>query len=191
MILGYPPRPPRRSKKGGQASFHNEVRQEIEPLIGPCSAQGTDFETLKARLNADRSDFLEPGGIAPATLRRAMWTGEAKPLRRFWDRCDWNEPIYHCPACGNGFSPRDGSLGIQQSSLSPGVMRMVANVAARVSFNESSTILGEQADERADERAAVTVDPKQIECRAEALGREVAADVVSRNGRNRDSHPLR
>ena len=37
--------------------------------------------------------ILEPGGIAPSALRRAMWTGEAKPLRRFWDRCDWNEPI--------------------------------------------------------------------------------------------------
>ena len=130
--------------------------------------------------------IVEPGGIAPSALRRAMWTGEAKPLRRFWDRCDWNEPIYYCPACGNGFSPRDGSLGIQQSSLSPGVIRMVADVAARVSFNESSTILGELADER----AAVTVDPKQIECRAEALIRE-AADVVSRNGRNRDFHSLR
>ena len=46
-------------------------------------------------------------------------------------------------------NPRDGSLGIQQSSLSPGVMRMVANVAARVSFNESGTLLGELADELA------------------------------------------
>lgn len=47
-------------------------------------------------------------------------------------------------------------------------MRMVANVAARVSFDESGTLLGELA--------TVTVDPKQIERRAEALGREVAAD---------------
>ena len=47
-------------------------------------------------------------------------------------------------------------------------MRMVANVAARVSFEESSILLSELA--------AVKVDPKQVERRAEALGHQVAED---------------
>lgn len=75
---------------------------------------------------------------------------------------------YHCAACGQGSCPRDVSLGIGHGSLSPGVLRMVASVGARVSFAESSLLL--------DQLAAVTVDPKQVERQAEALGREVAAD---------------
>ena len=75
---------------------------------------------------------------------------------------------YHCAACGQGSCPRDVSLGIGHGSLSPGVLRMVASVGARVSFEESSLLL--------DQLAAVTVDPKQVERQAEALGREVAAD---------------
>ena len=61
-------------------------------------------------------------------------------------------------------------------------MRMVVNVAPKVSFDESGALLSELA--------VAPVDPKQIECRAEALGCEVAADVVYRNGRNRDSPSL-
>ena len=75
---------------------------------------------------------------------------------------------YHCSACGHGFCPRDSTLGLHHGSLSPGVLRMVAAVGARVSFAESSILL--------DQLAAVTVDSKQVERHAEALGREVADD---------------
>jgi len=75
---------------------------------------------------------------------------------------------YHCAACGQGSCPRDRALGLSPSMLSPGVTRMVGQVAARVSFAESSALL--------QELAGLRVDAKHVERAAEALGREVAQD---------------
>jgi hypothetical protein len=52
---------------------------------------------------------------------------------------------YHCPACGTGFCPRDRALGLQGESLTPGVLRMVGQVEARVSFEEGHELLTELA----------------------------------------------
>ena len=123
---------------------------------------------LEAHLNADRSDYSGTRRNCPCGSQARYVDRRGKTLESVLGPLRLERAYYHCPACGNGFSPRDGSLGIQQSSLSPGVLRMVANVAARVSFDESSILLRELA--------AVTVDPKQVERRAETLGREVAAD---------------
>lgn len=75
---------------------------------------------------------------------------------------------YHCPACGEGFCPRDLALGMGRASLSPGVLRMVAKVGAMVSFQEGSVLLAELA--------GITVNTKQVERSAEALGSEIAED---------------
>jgi hypothetical protein len=75
---------------------------------------------------------------------------------------------YHCAACEKGFCPRDRALGLQDGSLSPGVLRMVGQVGAMVSFEEGHELLAELA--------GVEVPTKQVERAAEALGREVAED---------------
>ena len=75
---------------------------------------------------------------------------------------------YHCEGCSSGFCPRDRALGLEDSSLSPAVTRMVGRVGAMVSFAEGSELM--------QELAAVPVDPKQVERTAEALGREIAQD---------------
>jgi hypothetical protein len=75
---------------------------------------------------------------------------------------------FYCAACRQGFCPRDRQLGLQESSLSPAVTRMVAAVGAMVSFQEGSQLL--------EELAGVGVDAKQVERAAEALGAEIAAD---------------
>ena len=75
---------------------------------------------------------------------------------------------YHCESCRTGFCPRDRTLGIDETTLSPAATRMTAAAAARVSFQEASTLL--------DELAGLAVDPKQVERTAEALGRAIAAD---------------
>jgi hypothetical protein len=64
--------------------------------------------------------------------------------------------------------PRDRSLGLEGSSLSPALTRMVGLVGAMVSFVEGSELMRELA--------GVMVDAKQVERTAEALGREIAAD---------------
>ena len=74
---------------------------------------------------------------------------------------------YHCSACGHGCCPRDHSLGLHGSSLSPGVLRMTGSTAALVSFAESSELLAELA--------GVRVEAKQVERCAEALGSQIAA----------------
>ena len=75
---------------------------------------------------------------------------------------------YHCASCRTGFCPRDRTLGIDETTLSPAATRMTAAAAARVSFKEASTLL--------DELAGLAVDPKQVERTAEALGRAIATD---------------
>src|SRR5208282_2975296 len=75
---------------------------------------------------------------------------------------------YHCSSCGHGFCPRDGQLGIENTSLSPARTRMVGTVGALVSFQEGS--------ERLTELVGVAVDAKQVERSAAALGKQIAED---------------
>ena len=79
---------------------------------------------------------------------------------------------YHCDACGHGFAPRDRELGFGSGGLSPAVLRMVGRAAGEVSFSRAASLL--------HELAAVNVDAKTVERRAEALGREIAADERER-----------
>ena len=123
---------------------------------------------VAGKLNADPSDHQGPrlacacGGTAryagrrPRTFTTAL--GELT-LERAW---------YHCAHCGHGFAPRDRALGMDGTSLSPAVLRMVGITAARTSFAGSSGLLRELA--------GLAVSPKTVERHAEALGREVAAD---------------
>ena len=73
---------------------------------------------------------------------------------------------YNCPGCGHGLFPRDRALGLGDSSLSPLLVRSIGTVASMVSFQESSELLGELA--------GLTIDAKQVERTAEALGNEIA-----------------
>ena len=59
-------------------------------------------------------------------------------------------------------------LGLTERSLSPGVVRMIGQSAARLSFAESRQLLWELAQ--------VAVSVKQVERTAESLGRQIAAD---------------
>ena len=123
---------------------------------------------LEQRLNADTSDYGGPerpcpcGGSAPYHGRREKTFESALgPLRL-------ERAYYHCARCQSGFCPRDRSLGLTGSSLTPGVLRMTASTAALVSFQESSGLL--------HELAGVEVSAKQVERVAEALGAEIAVD---------------
>ena len=75
---------------------------------------------------------------------------------------------YDCADCEGGFCPRDRALGMEGTSLSPGVTRMVGLTAWMASFEES--------DELVRELAGVAVGAKRVERVAEALGREIARD---------------
>ena len=123
---------------------------------------------LEQRLNADTSDHAGPeqpcscGGSAQYHGRHEKTFESALgPLRL-------ERAYYHCERCESGFCPRDRALGLEGSSLSPGVLRMTASTAALVSFEESSGLL--------HELAGVEVSAKQVERVAEGLGAEIAVD---------------
>ncbi|MBM3985722.1 MAG: ISKra4 family transposase [Planctomycetes bacterium] len=165
-------------KRGLCAALQAEVETEVERLIGAGSVDALDFEAvetalrarvlrlaaraLETRLNADRSDHAGPSlpcacgaparyaGRRPKTVVTAL--GVLRPERAY----------YVCGECGAGFCPRDRALGISDSHLSPGVLRMVGVVGASVSFAEGSGLLRELA--------GLEVTAKDVERGAEGLG---------------------
>ena len=157
---------------------------EIEALVGRQAVDQLDLEALEMavrqqalqlaaravepRLNADTGDYAGPrlpcpcGGEARYAGRRSKRFHSALGslhLQRAYD---------HCGSCRGGFCPRDRTLGLENSSLSPAVTRMVGTVGALVSFQEGSELL--------QELAGVAVDAKQVERTAEGWGTEIAAD---------------
>ncbi len=120
------------------------------------------------RLNADTSDHAGP--TTPCACGQpARYAGRHdKTFERVLGPLTLSRASSHCAACETGFCPRDHALGLQDGSLSPGVLRMVGQVGAMVSFEEGHELL--------TELAGVDVPPKQVARAAEALGREVAAD---------------
>ena len=123
---------------------------------------------VEQRLNADLSDYCGPGRACPACDQPARYAGRhPKTFQSVLGPLTLQRAYYHCAACRAGVFPRDAALGLDGSSLSPGVLRMLGSTAALVSFAETSALLRELA--------GLQVDTKQVERCAEALGREIAA----------------
>lgn len=123
---------------------------------------------LEQRLNADTSDYAGPHMACRCGQSARYVDRRSKTLHSALGPLQLERAYYHCSACGQGFCPRDRSLGLQDTSLSPAVTRMVATVGALVSFEEGSELLRELA--------GVAVPTKQVERVAEALGAEIAED---------------
>jgi Uncharacterised protein family (UPF0236) len=176
-------------KRGLQAAFTAEIVAEIEALIGTGQGEPWDLEAIESaarrealrvaaraiegRFNADHSDEGGPrvacscGDDARYVERRAKtFVSVLGPLRL-------ERAYYHCATCGRGFCPRDCSLGLERSSLSPALTRMVGLVGSITSFQEGSELLWELA--------SVRVEAKQVERVSEALGREVAEEERTRS----------
>ena len=166
-------------------SLAAETAREIERLLGADATQTLgDFEAAETavrtavlalaarfiaqRLNADHSD-RHAAGLPCRCGHTARYAGRrAKTIRTALGAMTLERAYYHCASCRTGFCPRDRTLGIDETTLSPAATRMTATAAARVSFKEASTLL--------DELAGLAVDPKQVERTAEAVGRAIAAD---------------
>jgi hypothetical protein len=174
--------PPRIKKTALAEGLAVEVEQEVEALLGPAAVEELDLEAvetalrrralrvaarvLEERLNADHSD--QSGPARPCACgQKARYVGRrAKRFQSVLGELNLERAYYYCPVCGRGCCPRDQALGLEGTSLSPGVQRMVASVGAAVSFEEGSTLLRELAD--------VEVNTKQVERVAEELGAEIA-----------------
>jgi len=78
---------------------------------------------------------------------------------------------YHCTGCHHGFAPRDVELGMAGASLTPGLRRMVARLAASQPFAQARDVLAELA--------GIELTAKRIERSAEADGQTVAAAITA------------
>jgi hypothetical protein len=80
---------------------------------------------------------------------------------------------YHCAACGHGFAPRDAELGVEGTSLSPGLAAMNDKAAAAVPFAQAAGLL--------EDLAGVRLTVKRAGRAAEASGAAQAAAVRERS----------
>jgi hypothetical protein len=123
---------------------------------------------VQQRLNADHSDGEQTHLPCPCGQLARYAGRRSKSFQSILGPLQLERAYYHCSACGHGSFPRDQQLGLQETSLSPAVTRMIAIVGAMVSFEEGAELLRELS--------GVPVDTKQVERTAESLGAEVAAD---------------
>jgi len=139
----------------------------VETAARRC-ALAVAARAVARRLNADHTDYAGP--TLPCRCgQRARYAGrKAKTFLTALGEMQLERAYYHCVGCHSGFCPRDRLLGVEDTSLSPALTRMVGTAAAMVSFAEGSDLLGALA--------GLPVTAKQVERRAEALGRELAAD---------------
>jgi hypothetical protein len=168
------------------------VAQEITALIGRRALQGLDLEALEmaarrqalqlaARaiercLNADTSDYAGPHVPCRCGSSARYVDRRRKTFQSVLGELQLERAYYHCSGCQQGFFPRDRALGLENTSLSPAVTRMIGAVGALVSFQEGSQLL--------QELAGVSVEAKQVERVAERLGEDVAEDE------RRESEPV-
>jgi hypothetical protein len=123
---------------------------------------------IERLLNADTSDYGGPHLPCSCGQRARYVERRPKRFQTVLGELTLERAYYHCTACNAGFCPRDRVLGLEGSSLSPALIRMVGTVGAMVSFAEGSELLRDLA--------GVTVEAKQVERIAEALGQEIATD---------------
>lgn len=184
-------------KRGLQTSLQTEIIDEIDRLIGRSAAGEVDFEALETaarsaalrlaavavqqRLNADHSDDSGPSLLGPCGHTTSLVDRRDKTFITVLGPMELKRAYYHCAECKSGFFPRDRSLGMAESGVSPGVLRMMGNTAALVSFEEGSVLI--------EQLAAVSVTAKMVERYAEALGAEIAEDE-KQNTAALDQSPL-
>ena len=124
---------------------------------------------VEQRLNADTSDHRGPTAPCPSCGQPARYVARrAKTFTSVLGPLTPTRAYYHCTPCAAGFCPRDRVLGLEGTTLSPAVTRMVGLVGAMVSFEEGHELL--------HALAGVDVPTTHVERAAEALGREIAED---------------
>jgi hypothetical protein len=128
-------------------------RAVLEPLLaagtGYAGPQVPCGKGHQARLVSYR-DKTADTVLGPVTLRRA-----------------W----YHCTACRHGFAPRDATLGIAGTTMSPGLAKMTDRAAAALPFAAAARLAGELA--------GVSLTGERARRRAEADGTAAAAMIAA------------
>jgi hypothetical protein len=141
----------------GEALAH-DLAAEIERLVGREAAAALDFEALEMvvrrhalrfaarvveqRLNVDHSDFTGARRPCPCGQPARYVDRRTKPFQSVLGELRLERAYYYCAACQRGFCPRDQQLGMEDTSLSPAVTRMVGTVGALAHSNPTAFSLG-------------------------------------------------
>ena len=97
---------------------------------------------MAQRFNADDSDH-SGSTRACACGRTARYAGRRpKTFITLLGPLTLERAYYHCDTCRTGVCPRDQTLGMQATSLSPATTRMVGLTAAEVSFAKTYSFSG-------------------------------------------------
>ncbi len=123
---------------------------------------------IERHLNADHSDYTGPQRPCPCGQAARFAGRRTKTFISVLGPLQLERAYYHCAHCERGSCPRDRALGLVDSSLSPGALRMVGLVGAMVSFEEGDSLLRDLA--------GLDVGSKQVERSAKALGEAIDRD---------------
>lgn len=176
-----------RKKKGLVTDLQAQIAAEIDSFFGKETSADCDLghlelgirktalrlaaQALETQLNADHSDYAGPLRLCTCGAHAHYQGRRKKIMTTVLGTISIRRAYYLCPECHRGLFPRDRLLGCTDSGLSPAVTRMVGLTAATVSFAESAEMLSELA--------GLSLDAKQIERTAEALGIEISQDEYS------------
>ena len=117
---------------------------------------------LEKMLNTDTSDYAGSAVTCISCGKKARYVSHySKTFTLILGNISLNRAYYYCQTCGHGWCPKDYALGFGDSSLSPGVTRMVSLVASAESFLEGSKLLFELA--------AINVSGKCVERTAKKM----------------------
>lgn len=124
---------------------------------------------LSAQLAA-RQAAPQTAKALPCTCgqRQYLQRQQARTLRTLVGPVSYVRPYYYCRACGTGHAPLDEALGQDARAVTAGVVRLVAEFGAHLSFGTTATLL-----EKAN--PVVALSARQIETIAEAVGEKAAA----------------
>jgi hypothetical protein len=126
-------------------------------LLGQLLAVGTGHHG--PRVDCGEGHWAQFVGYRTKTIQTVLG---AVALRRAY---------YCCAECGHGVKPRDDELGVTGASLSPGLRKITARVAAEAPFAKAAELLADLA--------AIQLNSKRIERSAEADGAAAAARITA------------
>ncbi|MDA8334208.1 MAG: UPF0236 family protein, partial [Peptococcaceae bacterium] len=156
--------------------------------MSPAIANGLGLETLESEmrkialrtaakfleetLNADKSDYAGAEVACIFCWAPARYVDRrSKTLTTVLGDITVYRAYYYCHSCGTGWCPKDYALGFGESSLSPGVTRMVGMVAAEEPFMKGSKIFSALT--------GLPLSAKSMERAAKTLGVAMAADELA------------
>jgi hypothetical protein len=155
----------------GHSAFDALNFEAIENIIKK-EALHVAARFLEKMLNMDTSDHTGPAVTCIICGKEARYVNRnSKTFTTVLGDITLERAYYYCSSCAHGFCPKDYTLGFDDTSLSPGVTRMVSLVASAEPFLKGTKLLSALA--------AVNVSAKGVERTAKKIGAAIAADDVA------------